>query len=117
VFGAYMEINTADHQYVEHSPAKPGFAGLDYVVTHEAGHFLGLAHSDDADALMYAHYKNEEATLHADDIAAICALEPATEPETKGCACSVRTSKSNAALVLVALGLVIVRLRPRTPRR
>ncbi|MBM4361417.1 MAG: matrixin family metalloprotease, partial [Deltaproteobacteria bacterium] len=53
------------------------------VATHEAGHFLGLDHSNDDDATMYATYPPgnlDIRTLHRDDIAGICAAYP---PERK----------------------------------
>jgi MYXO-CTERM domain-containing protein len=54
-------------------------ADLDSIVTHEAGHFLGLSHSCDNAATMYANYKLGEVglrTLEADDVAGICTLFP-----------------------------------------
>lgn len=49
------------------------------IVTHEVGHLLGLAHSSDFDATMFAAYDPgtvELRTLAADDIKAICATYP-----------------------------------------
>ncbi|MBM4363345.1 MAG: matrixin family metalloprotease, partial [Deltaproteobacteria bacterium] len=49
------------------------------VVAHEAGHFLGLAHSRDATATMSASYlpgSTAFRTLHPDDVAGICATFP-----------------------------------------
>jgi hypothetical protein len=43
------------------------------VALHEAGHALGLAHSDDPDAVMYPYYR-QTTGLSSDDIAAIQAL-------------------------------------------
>lgn len=50
---------------------------LGAVFTHEAGHLFGLAHSQDADALMNATYDHTTAarrTLAADDEAGLCAI-------------------------------------------
>lgn len=56
------------------------------VATHEAGHFLGLAHSDDGNAVMAASYQNLRLrTLTSDDIEGICALYP---PDRHSLACS-----------------------------
>lgn len=49
------------------------------VLTHEAGHFLGLGHTVEADATMFPSYESgtfEIRTLEADDVAGLCALYP-----------------------------------------
>jgi Matrixin len=49
------------------------------IVTHEAGHFLGLAHSQDDSAVMAASYDNTELLgreLTQDDIDGICSVYP-----------------------------------------
>lgn len=48
-------------------------------VEHEVGHFLGLAHSDDPDSLMSAHYDPRIADLPQlteDDVDGVCAIFP-----------------------------------------
>jgi peptidoglycan hydrolase-like protein with peptidoglycan-binding domain len=47
---------------------------LDTVTLHEAGHTLGLDHSADANAVMFAFYAAGRRTLTADDIAGIRSL-------------------------------------------
>ena len=54
-------------------------ADLSSIIAHEAGHFLGLSHSCDKLATMYASYQFGETglrTLEADDVAGICAIYP-----------------------------------------
>jgi hypothetical protein len=75
IFDADMEINTAQYNLT----MKDTTADYDMqsVFTHEAGHFLGLAHSPDATATMYSVYTPGSTafrSLAADDEAAICAV-------------------------------------------
>jgi len=46
----------------------PTGTDLDTVALHEAGHTLGLDHSDDASSVMYAFYGGALRTLTDDDI-------------------------------------------------
>ncbi len=50
------------------------------IVTHEAGHFLGLSHSTSDDATMRPAYGEGMEELSADDEAGICAVYPADAP-------------------------------------
>ncbi len=74
---ADMEINTEQVAFTF------GDDGVTYdflsVATHEAGHFLGLAHSPDDDSSMRRDYNRgstELRTLAGDDVDAICAVYP-----------------------------------------
>ena len=76
IFDADMEINSNQYNLVAGGPASPGSYDLPSVLTHEAGHFLGLAHSADDTAVMYALYRPGTVTLMPDDIAGICTIDP-----------------------------------------
>lgn len=69
ILDADLEINTQDFTFT------PG--QLRYVVTHEVGHFLGLDHSQEADAIMNASYDMNGDTLprlSEDDAAGVCSI-------------------------------------------
>ncbi|MGD0678568.1 MAG: matrixin family metalloprotease [Polyangiaceae bacterium] len=77
IFDADTEINSSDGvELVAGPPAPAGTYDLLTILTHEAGHFLGLAHSADETAMMYAFYQNGGAsTLQPDDIEGICSID------------------------------------------
>jgi hypothetical protein len=77
IFGADIEINTHDYTIVASGTPMNGAYDLASVLTHEAGHFLGLAHSGDKSAIMYAFYMPGSAALTPDDVSGICSLYPA----------------------------------------
>lgn len=82
IFDADMEINSSQANLV--AVDGNGAVGakqfdLASVVTHEAGHFFGLAHSDDTTATMFASYKPGTTALRSlanDDKKGICEIYP-----------------------------------------
>lgn len=77
IYDADLEINAADITLTT------GDAGIEYdllsIVTHEAGHMLGIAHSTTPTATMTVQYVPGDTslrTLDPDDAAAICAAYP-----------------------------------------
>jgi len=81
VVGADMELNGGLGAFTEcpqpDGCAPGGLIDLGNVVTHEAGHFLGLAHSDVEDATMSCDaqpWAINKRTLHEDDIAGVCSI-------------------------------------------
>jgi hypothetical protein len=73
ILDADMELNTFTFG------ASMSAYDIEYTVGHESGHFFGLDHSPDPDALMYFSYNSaatSDPSLRADDTAAICAAYP-----------------------------------------
>jgi uncharacterized protein (TIGR03382 family) len=75
IYDADMAINTHEYHVTDVDPVPKDGYDLESIITHEAGHFLGLAHSDNHQAVMYPTY-NAGATnmrnLTQDDITGIC---------------------------------------------
>lgn len=78
MFGADMEINTLGMDPLALRDPVPSNA-YDFlsVVTHEAGHFLGMGHSDQPEATMFARYDpgtTRMRILTDDDVNGICTV-------------------------------------------
>ncbi|XXT25444.1 matrixin family metalloprotease [Sorangium sp. So ce429] len=81
IYDADMEINTWDVG-LSLGDEDVSFDLLS-IATHEAGHFLGLSHSSDGDATMFADYRPESTMLRdldEDDRDGICAVYPPGAP-------------------------------------
>ncbi|HKO54109.1 MAG TPA: matrixin family metalloprotease [Polyangiaceae bacterium] len=77
IYDANIELNSYNAKFVlGPSDADERHDDLNAVLSHEIGHFLGLSHSTDREATMYASYELDMTTLEADDIEAICASLP-----------------------------------------
>lgn len=74
IWNADIEVNTSDYDFIQ------GKAGGEYdlagVLTHEVGHFLGLAHTADGEATMFESYHETMYDLAEDDIIGICTTYP-----------------------------------------
>jgi hypothetical protein len=104
---------------------------LQNVVTHEAGHFLGLDHTDDhADATMWCSASSgdiDKRDLAPDDSEGLCAIYgPGAQPDPdradaslaqrkKGSSCSLGSSPSGTAILTIAL--LLQGLAARVTRR
>ncbi len=81
-----MEVNSHDNALTT-SDTGADF-DLQSITTHEAGHFLGLAHSASASATMFPAYQEHDTGLRSldpDDISGICAIYPAGAPIPATC--------------------------------
>jgi Matrixin len=88
IYDADIEVNTADNTFTTTDSPGPMDVDLLSVLTHETGHFLGLAHSQDDTATMFASYVMGTTTirnLSPDDQAAICAAYPVGRSATGAC--------------------------------
>jgi hypothetical protein len=77
IYDADMELNSADNHFTL------GDTSVDFdllsIVTHESGHFLGLAHSHEPSAVMWPDYVEHTINLRhltSDDVAGICSIYP-----------------------------------------
>jgi hypothetical protein len=81
IVDADMEVNTAEMKIS--LAAQPPADAYDFqsIVTHEVGHFIGLAHSVETAATMFARYSAGQTSIRAlspDDVAAVCDVYRAT---------------------------------------
>jgi len=78
VVDADVEINSQDYSFASDSSGMMSTSLL-YVLTHELGHFLGLAHSQVRGSVMSEGYQSlpfSPNLISADDAAAVCAAYP-----------------------------------------
>lgn len=131
IFDADIEINSATNQISVSD--KSAQYDLQSILTHEVGHLIGLAHSEDPSATMFASYETgstELRSLSDDDIAAVCAAYPPGRAATcsstprggLGDACNVEESSSGCgyatggAVTPLSLCLLLSTLLSRTLR-
>jgi hypothetical protein len=87
IYDADMEINASGRNLSVTDQVAPNGFDLASVVTHEAGHFFGLAHATNSKATMYASYKPGTIalrTLSSDDIDGICTIYPTSTTRSVG---------------------------------
>ncbi|HEX3849488.1 MAG TPA: matrixin family metalloprotease [Polyangiaceae bacterium] len=87
---ADLEINAFTYKFSVGDPVTDN--DLDSMLTHEAGHMLGLAHTLVASATMFGSYTpgtDTQRTLADDDVQAVCAAYPADRAPSRT-SCSPR---------------------------
>ncbi len=129
IMGADIEVNTADYEFTNSDDNV--VHDLRNTLTHEVGHFLGLDHSSNAEATMYATAREGETKkrdLHEADAAGVCHIYPDgykttsspqrqdqqdDERSSRGCGCHSTNAASTSlfALVMLLLGVLMVRRR------
>ena len=146
LYDADMEINTAQVTLTVNGDVPSD--GYDFlsIVTHESGHFLGMAHSPDTHATMFAHYVQGTTSMRdltSDDVQGICTIYPSDgtrstadggvaegdcDPTPRhgysgvcggGGGCSIARGDAGDAswmLALVGLGLVHRKKKPRVSK-
>ncbi len=117
IFQAYTEVNTARGDISAEEPAPSGMYDLQAILTHEAGHFLGLAHSTNPSAVMWRLDHSGLITLTQDDIDGICAVYPASPASPASCSCQAAPAGSSVLGLLSVLGVVCLATMRRTPSR
>jgi hypothetical protein len=76
IYDADMEINSTVPLTVSGPVPSNGYDFMS-IITHESGHFFGMAHSGDSAATMFAHYtpgSTAMRNLTADDVDGICSI-------------------------------------------
>jgi MYXO-CTERM domain-containing protein len=79
LFDADIEVNSFKQTITTTSVAAEVGKDLQSILTHEVGHFLGLAHSNVEKATMFHNYQPGDLnyrSLHEDDVKGICAIYP-----------------------------------------
>lgn len=79
IYDADIEVNAANNTVtITDKQAKIEY-DLQAILTHEVGHFIGIAHSAESSAVMFASYSpgsTSQRTLTPDDVDAVCAIYP-----------------------------------------
>jgi hypothetical protein len=82
IYDADVELNTADYPIEQRAAGAPsdGSYDLQSVLTHEFGHFVGLAHSPLPGSVMFALGDSSDGTakraLAPEDVLGVCAIYP-----------------------------------------
>lgn len=134
---ADIEVNTSAREF-SLTDASSGKIDLQAVITHEVGHYIGLAHSLVPTSIMVASYCesadrcgtsiDSSRALDDDDTAAVCGLYPPSgiagvayeDPGAKGCSVTLASGSSSLPAtfgVVGGLALALAAARRRSFRR
>lgn len=116
IYDADVQINTWQHAISATEPPQEGTYDLQSILTHEAGHFFGLAHATSTQPIMYAQYQPEHTQLTPDDVAAICTVYPPIPSSQGSCSAAPGDGDAGAPWGWLALG-ALAALRAGTSRR
>lgn len=120
IVDADIDLNAVDHVWSTGTPALEGHDDVENTLTHELGHVLGFAHSEEPTATMFASAPVGELgkrDLAEDDINAVCDVYPGGTPRGVRSSCALAPSGPEGlgpwASLGAALGLVALARRRR----
>jgi len=120
IAAADIETNSSGHKLTVVDVG--GDFDLQSVLTHESGHFFGLAHVIEPDATMFASYTGggniDRRTLEANDRQGICTIYPPGRFDVlSGSGCGCRTAGTGNSLAPFGLATAAIMLSALRRRR